>query len=118
MKTAIVLRWQAAVFGLVSLCCVPSVCARDAEDSVSLAGAWQFQLDPDDIGIAQRWFSRTRPERIQLPGALRCRSVALSWKASSTWSTVRRANSQKGRRPVWINAGEVSAAASLLSLPP
>ena len=36
----------------------------------SLAGQWRFELDRDDAGIDQRWFSRDLADRIQLPGAL------------------------------------------------
>lgn len=36
----------------------------------SLAGAWRFALDRDDVGEAQRWFAQQLPEKIQLPGAL------------------------------------------------
>ncbi|NLS91256.1 MAG: glycoside hydrolase [Planctomycetaceae bacterium] len=38
--------------------------------SLDLCGPWQFQLDPSDQGVANQWFSRDLPQRINLPGSL------------------------------------------------
>ncbi|MDP4277770.1 MAG: glycoside hydrolase family 2 TIM barrel-domain containing protein, partial [Bacteroidota bacterium] len=37
---------------------------------IRLDGVWQFQTDPDDIGIKTAWFSKTLNETIQLPGSM------------------------------------------------
>ncbi|MHC4511676.1 MAG: sugar-binding domain-containing protein, partial [Planctomycetota bacterium] len=37
--------------------------------TISLAGQWRFQLDPDEVGEQQKWHSRTLPGRIALPGS-------------------------------------------------
>ncbi len=37
---------------------------------VSLAGDWGFQLDRADAGISERWYERTLPGRVRLPGDL------------------------------------------------
>ena len=39
-----------------------------AADSVSLAGSWAFQLDPQDAGEKDRWFARKLDDSIALPG--------------------------------------------------
>lgn len=39
-------------------------------ETMSLAGEWSFQLDPDGVGTAQRWFARNLPGTCQLPGSL------------------------------------------------
>jgi hypothetical protein len=41
-----------------------------AEQPLSLAGTWRFQLDRADVGVAERWAERTLPERVKLPGDL------------------------------------------------
>ncbi|MEI7909588.1 MAG: sugar-binding domain-containing protein [Verrucomicrobiota bacterium] len=41
--------------------------ASDAAAPMALAGAWQFQLDPQDAGLAERWFGRPLPGQITLP---------------------------------------------------
>ncbi len=36
--------------------------------TISLAGEWRFALDPENIGIRERWFGKTLAEAIALPG--------------------------------------------------
>jgi beta-galactosidase len=36
--------------------------------TISLAGRWQFQLDPQDVGLKAKWFQRDLDDSIQLPG--------------------------------------------------
>jgi len=43
---------------------------ESVSDSVrSLAGTWQFQLDPQDQGRQEKWFQQELPERCKLPGS-------------------------------------------------
>ena len=35
---------------------------------ISLAGTWQFRLDPDGVGIERQWFRETLDDAILLPG--------------------------------------------------
>jgi hypothetical protein len=37
---------------------------------IPLKGEWRFQLDREDKGIAERWFTRELDSRIRLPGSL------------------------------------------------
>ena len=46
-----------------------SLCAAE-ETSLSLAGTWQAALDRDDVGVAEKWFSKDFDDKIQLPGTL------------------------------------------------
>ncbi|SHG55910.1 glycoside hydrolase family 2 [Pedobacter caeni] len=39
-----------------------------AQDRVSLAGSWNFQLDPSGNGEKEGWYQRELKEQIQLPG--------------------------------------------------
>jgi len=40
-----------------------------AEESVlPLAGAWQFHLDPDNVGVAKQWFKEALDDTVTLPG--------------------------------------------------
>lgn len=39
-----------------------------SDETRSLAGTWRFQLDPDDVGIEERWFDRELEAAIELPG--------------------------------------------------
>ena len=37
---------------------------------LSLAGTWQFKLDPTSVGEAQKWYNEVLPETVKLPGTL------------------------------------------------
>jgi len=38
------------------------------ETTIPLAGTWKFRLDPENVGVAQRWFVREFEDTVQLPG--------------------------------------------------
>ena len=39
-------------------------------NSIDLSGEWQFQMDPEDIGISEKWFKNDLQETIKLPGSM------------------------------------------------
>lgn len=42
--------------------------AAAAPDWVPLAGEWRFALDPQDVGITQKWFQKNLDDTLALPG--------------------------------------------------
>ncbi len=38
--------------------------------SISLAGKWSFQMDPNDVGLKEKWFTKTLNESVDLPGSM------------------------------------------------
>jgi hypothetical protein len=40
-----------------------------AVDTINLAGKWDFKLDPEKVGLEQKWFQEQLPEKITLPGS-------------------------------------------------
>ena len=44
-------------------------CAMADETTLPLAGTWRFRLDPEDIGVDERWFALELEDTVQLPGA-------------------------------------------------
>jgi len=42
-------------------------CTQKQYDVIDLSGEWQFQMDPDDLGIAEKWYEKNLPESVQLP---------------------------------------------------
>ena len=38
------------------------------ETTVPLAGTWRFRLDPENVGVADKWFARDFDDTVQLPG--------------------------------------------------
>jgi hypothetical protein len=45
-------------------------CNKKLPDRISLAGEWQFQTDPGDVGEAEKWFEKDLPETVKLPGSM------------------------------------------------
>ncbi|RYE05080.1 MAG: beta-glucuronidase, partial [Sphingobacteriaceae bacterium] len=41
-----------------------------ADETISLQGTWRFKTDPQDVGVQQKWFSKTLAETIKLPGSM------------------------------------------------
>ncbi|QTE38181.1 glycoside hydrolase family 2 TIM barrel-domain containing protein [Mucilaginibacter gossypii] len=57
--------------GLGLLFCAWSVPSAQKDDNViSLAGLWQFQMDPTDKGIEEKWFLKSLADIIHLPGSM------------------------------------------------
>ena len=57
-----------------------------AGDTVTLDGPWRFQLDPQDLGLAERWFARTLSEQIRLPGSLAAQGVGDEVTVNTPWT--------------------------------
>lgn len=45
-------------------------CIDQKQETIDIAGDWQFQMDPEDIGISEKWFANNLQETIQLPGSM------------------------------------------------
>jgi hypothetical protein len=56
-----------------------------AEDSLPLAGEWRFALDRDDVGVKENWFTKTLPDRIQLPGILQAQGYGDNIATNTPW---------------------------------
>ncbi len=40
----------------------------DNNETVDLSGTWSFQIDPDNIGVKDKWFNNSFNDSVQLPG--------------------------------------------------
>jgi len=45
-------------------------CSQDKITTIDLSGKWQFQMDPEDIGLSEKWFNKNLNEIVQLPGSM------------------------------------------------
>ena len=45
-------------------------CTVKQSETIDLSGEWQFQMDPDDVGVKENWFEKDLSETIQLPGSM------------------------------------------------
>ena len=55
---------------LVSLLFLILSCQKHKIEKIDLSGEWQFQTDPEDHGIDERWFEKSLSETIILPGSM------------------------------------------------
>src|SRR5262249_2798394 len=74
-----------ALFG-VSLLLQHSNPTAIAAQTISLEGAWHFQLDRADIGIKERWFERILPDRVKLPGSLPAKGIGDDISVDTKWT--------------------------------
>ena len=45
-------------------------CSKPIKKEIDLSGYWSFQMDKNDVGVNEKWFSGNLPETIQLPGSM------------------------------------------------
>ena len=45
-------------------------CEKQTSKTIDLSGEWQFQMDPEDVGINEKWFEKTFSEIVKLPGSM------------------------------------------------
>lgn len=45
-------------------------CEQKNDNKINLSGEWQFQMDPDDKGVTEKWYETDLPETVQLPGSM------------------------------------------------
>lgn len=62
------------------------VSRASAQAPRNLAGTWAFELDAADQGVQQRWFERTLPQQIQLPGALQAQGFGHEVAVDTPWT--------------------------------
>jgi hypothetical protein len=56
------------------------------DQPISLKGRWRFQLDRADEGLSDRWFSRTLPGKIRLPGTLTAQGMGDPISVETPWT--------------------------------
>jgi len=62
----------------------PARCA--ARESLSLAGQWNFQTDPDGNGETGRWFEKPLPQTTWLPGSMAENGLGEEVTAETQWT--------------------------------
>ncbi len=70
------IKFKRVLKSIIPFSCLPILlvvsCAQSVDDNtISLKGKWQFQTDPEDIGIKQNWYQSKLNDVINLPGSMR-----------------------------------------------
>ncbi|MEJ5352525.1 MAG: sugar-binding domain-containing protein [Melioribacteraceae bacterium] len=53
---------------------------------ISLKGIWNFQIDPEDIGIKQKWYKSKLNDSVKLPGAMRDNNKGYDPDTNTKWT--------------------------------
>ena len=59
------------VFSYITILLIVSCFQSTNNHTISLKGQWQFQTDPEDIGIKQNWYLTKLNDVVNLPGSMR-----------------------------------------------
>jgi hypothetical protein len=71
---------------LIAILLAPLLCrAAETTGAISLAGQWRFELDRADAGVQERWFGRSLPDKIHLPGSLPGRGIGDDVTTNTPW---------------------------------
>ncbi|GHV47501.1 beta-galactosidase [Bacteroidia bacterium] len=62
------------------------IACNQSADTVSLAGEWQFRLDPEDAGLKEEWNKNAFAERIHLPGSLQEQGFGNDVDVNTQWT--------------------------------
>ncbi|MDQ8196792.1 glycoside hydrolase family 2 TIM barrel-domain containing protein [Pelagicoccus enzymogenes] len=54
--------------------------------SLSLAGSWQLELDPNDLGVSEDWFRRSFSREVKLPGSLDGQGIGELVDLNTKWT--------------------------------
>lgn len=61
-------------------------CSQTNLNEIDLSGQWQFQTDPSDQGIAEKWFAQDLSDTIQLPGSMAERGKGDDISLDTKWT--------------------------------
>jgi hypothetical protein len=56
------------------------------QSTLPLSGPWRFQLDRNDEGLRARWFEKTLPDRVSLPGTLSAQGIGDEISLETKWT--------------------------------
>ncbi|HZR21095.1 MAG TPA: glycoside hydrolase family 2 TIM barrel-domain containing protein [Verrucomicrobiae bacterium] len=65
---------------------LPRFSSAAEPDHLSLAGRWRFELDRANIGIEQKWCSRTLSGELSLPGSLPAQGIGDDVTVDTKWT--------------------------------
>ncbi|MDR3194190.1 MAG: beta-galactosidase [Tannerella sp.] len=77
---------QCKVWLALAAVLLAAACGEVKTDAVSLAGEWQFRIDPDDVGVRDKWYKQSFEDRIQLPGSLQEQGYGYDVDLQTVWT--------------------------------
>lgn len=71
---------------LMGVCWIVLLACNHSSNSISLAGEWQFALDPQDVGVCEGWQEKEFSEVLRLPGSLQEQGFGWDVDISTGWT--------------------------------
>lgn len=71
---------------LAAVCSVCLYSCKEQSSSISLAGKWDFALDPDNKGVTEKWYERELEDEITLPGSLQSQGYGYRPNLGTEWT--------------------------------
>jgi len=65
--------------------CSGSVPHAEPDTIIDLAGVWRFKLDRENVGVKEKWYSHTLPDKIKLPGILQAQGYGDDISIRTHW---------------------------------
>ena len=57
-----------------------------SQPKIDLCGVWRFAIDNQDKGVIERWFSKSLPETVTLPGSMATNGKGFDVTLSTKWT--------------------------------
>lgn len=73
------------IIGIFIICTGFLACSHQAEQ-IDLSGEWSFALDPNDVGVTEKWYDRPLTEKIRLPGSLQEQGYGNNVDVNTKWT--------------------------------
>ena len=61
-------------------------CTTNQKSRLDLSGEWNIKLDPEDIGLNEKWFDTAFDDRILLPGSLQEQGFGNDVDINTPWT--------------------------------
>jgi beta-galactosidase len=77
--------WQSNLEEYLLKPAVKSIWQSSLQTRISIAGNWEFSLDPDNRGLKDEWYRRKFCDRIELPGSLQAQGYGDDITTATPW---------------------------------
>ena len=85
----------------ISICVLVMMTSHCMAITMDLSGTWSFRLDPNKVGIEQKWYQQDLPDKIQLPGSLQEQGYGHDISQSTPWISN---NPKRAGYPNWFTS--------------
>src|SRR3546814_9788819 len=74
---------------LIGLVCFAWGCKTNTvrtDGALELSGTWRFSMDPDDLGVEDRWYETELDDQVTLPGSMTTNGKGFDVGIKTPWT--------------------------------